>query len=194
MAGAEITLRWPATGVKGRRMRPDRPMLLYFAYGSNMSTRRLASRVASARAIAVARLPAHALRFHKQGRDGSAKCDACYTGSERDVVHGVVFGIAVDEKPLLDEQEGLGNGYEEKTARVTGVQGEHLQVVTYVATRIDASLRPLHWYKEHVLRGAVEHRLPEDYIAAIRAIESCADPDPGNHDHELSIYSGIPLP
>ena len=51
--------------------------MLYFAYGSNLSSARMAARVPSARVVARAQLPGHALRFHKVGRDGSAKCDAC---------------------------------------------------------------------------------------------------------------------
>jgi len=172
----------------------DTPVLLYFAYGSNMSTPRLVSRVASARAVAVAHLPAHALQFHKRGRDGSAKCDAAFTGSASDGVHGVVFEIAVSEKPLLDEKEGLGDGYDEKVVMVKDAAGECYRALTYYATHIDASLRPFHWYKEHVLRGALEHGLLDEYIAAIHAIESIPDPAPGKHDSELSIYSGITLP
>jgi len=173
----------------GYRDRTDEtPVLLYFAYGSNMSTPRLVSRVASARAVAAACLPAHALRFHKQGRDGSAKCDAYRTGLASDAVHGVVFRIAAAEKPLLDEQEGLGNGYGEKTVIVTGARGESYRAFTYYATRIDPCLRPYHWYREHVIRGAIEHRLRDGYIAAIRDIVSVDDPVPGKHDSELAIY------
>ena len=168
--------------------RSDTPSLLYFAYGSNMSSPRLRSRVASAHAIAVACLPAHDLRFHKHGRDGSAKCDACHTGLERDVVQGVVFSIDAAEKPCLDVCEGLGNGYSEKTVIVNGARGTHYLAFTYCATRTDASLQPYHWYKEHVLRGALEHGLGDAYIAAIRGIESIADPVIDNHQRELAIY------
>jgi len=175
------------------RTHPETPVLLYFAYGSNMSTPRLVSRVASAHAIAAACLPAHTLRFHKQGRDGSAKCDACHTGLASDAVHGVVFRIAAGEKALLDEQEGLGNGYGEKTVIVTGAHGKSYRAFTYYATCIDPCLRPFHWYLEHVIRGAIEHRLRDEYIAAIRAIASVGDPVPGRHDCELAIYSaGLP--
>ena len=104
----------------------DPPVLFYFAYGSNMSTPRLLNRVVSARAVAVACLPAHALRFHKRGRDGSAKCDAFYTGQDHDELHGVVYRIAAAEKPCLDECEGLGNGYDVKTVTVRGKNGTKL--------------------------------------------------------------------
>ncbi|MGD2112878.1 MAG: gamma-glutamylcyclotransferase [Gammaproteobacteria bacterium] len=167
---------------------PDTPGLLYFAYGSNMSTLRLRSRAASACAVAMAWLPGHALRFHKRGRDGTAKCDACHTGHDHDRVYGVVFEIEAHEKPDLDTWEGLGSGYEEKQVTVTDAAGARYQAFTYYATHIDSRLRPYRWYKEHVLRGAREHELPVAYIAAIRSIEAIDDPARDNHGRELSIY------
>ena len=59
----------------------------------------------------------------------------------------------------------------------------------YYATRINNSLKPFHWYKDHVLIGARENGLPADYIAQIEAVESLDDPKPERHARELSIYS-----
>jgi len=161
----------------------------YFAYGSNLSTPRLRTRTPSARVLGVAVLVGHRLEFHKSGRDGSAKCDAFETGEPRDRVIGVVFDIEDAEKPGLDRAEDLGRGYGEKRVTVTSMEGGSMQVLAYCATRIDASLRPFHWYKEHVLRGAREHGLPEEYIARISAIESIDDPGAMRHERELAIYS-----
>ena len=47
----------------------------YFAYGSNMSSRRLRERMPGARAESRAILPCHRLAWHKIGKDGSGKCD-----------------------------------------------------------------------------------------------------------------------
>jgi gamma-glutamylcyclotransferase len=162
--------------------------MLYFSYGSNMSTPRLADRVPSARSVAVALLHAHRLQFHKKGRDGSAKCDCEYTGDARDIVYGVVFRISAGEKPDLDRKEGLNKGYDETMVRVMTVDGALLEALTYQATSIDPSSKPFGWYKEHVLRGACEHRLPGGYIAAIEAVSAVPDPDPHRHERELSIY------
>ena len=160
--------------------------ILYFAYGSNMSTRRLVARVSSARAVSVAMLSGHSLEFHKIGKDGSAKCDAVYTDDLNDVVHGVVFEMALSEKPVLDRIEGLGRGYAEKDVIVSSESGKEFKAVTYYATNIDALLKPRDWYVEHVLRGAREHGLPSEYIGRIEAIESVPDPD--NYEVEMAIY------
>jgi hypothetical protein len=163
--------------------------LLYFSYGSNMSLPRIRQRVSNAQAVSVARLYQHRLRFHKRSLDGSAKCGIEHTRNPDDSVYGVVFHLLANEKPLLDSYEGLGNGYEEKTVAVFLPNDEVLKATTYYATHIDASLRPYHWYKEHVLRGAREHDLPGHYIDTIESVSSVADPDPVNHARELSVYS-----
>lgn len=83
-----------------------------------MSTPRLRKRVPSACVVAVARLLKHRLKFHKKSKDDSGKCDAECTNDEKDVVYGVVFGIAASEKPELDKHEGLNDGYEEKSVSI----------------------------------------------------------------------------
>jgi len=165
--------------------------LLYFSYGSNMSTPRIKHRVASAVVVSTAYLTEHSLRFHKKSIDGSAKCDIVNTQEPDDIVHGVVYELAASDKPILDEHEGLGNGYEEKQVSLMLPHGETITATTYYATYIDASLLPYRWYKEHVLRGAREHVLPPAHIAAIEAVASIADPDQENHAKELSIYSRL---
>ncbi|PXX92397.1 hypothetical protein DIT71_04145 [Marinobacter vulgaris] len=158
-----------------------------FCYGSNMSQRRLQARVPSARFVTVAQLHAHRLRFHKAAMDGSAKCDAAETEDPQDRVIGVVYEIADNEKPDLDRHEALGRGYDEKHVELVTGEG-YLRAWMYFATRINTSLKPFHWYKDHVLIGARENGLPADYIAQIEAVESINDPRYKRHERELAIY------
>jgi len=162
--------------------------MLYFAYGSNMSPKRLLQRVPSAVVVGVATLPGHRLAFHKIGRDGSAKCDAALTNTAADHVHGVIYRIAFGHKARLDAKEGLGCGYEQKTVEVQLRDQGRSSAFLYYATHIDASLRPFTWYREHVLCGARENALPEHYIAAIHAVDAVDDPDPQRHRLETAIY------
>ena len=161
----------------------------YFAYGSNMAVERLRARVPSARLVGTALLPGHALRFHKPGSiDGSAKCDAACTGDAADSVFGALYSILTGELALLDQFEARGHGYERKTVSV--VSGAHATVLaeTYFATLTDPRLRPLDWYKEHVLRGARALELPGAYIATIEAVAADVDVDAERRTRELSIY------
>ena len=153
-----------------------------------MSSLRLKARLPSARVEVTATLHGHALRFHKAGSDGSAKCDAFQTDHEADSLMGVVFSIDTAEKPTLDEIEGVGHGYEEKTVQVVTASAQVIEAFTYYATNIDRSLKPFHWYRHHVLTGASEHNLPQPYLAQISAIESVADPVPARQQREMAIY------
>lgn len=158
-----------------------------FAYGSNMSVARIRHRVPTARFVAVATLPGHRLEFRKNGKDGSAKCDAAATGKAEDRVIGVIYEIAVGDKPVLDRVEGLGAGYDEKQVELLA---EHRAVFAwmYVATDLDPFLRPFGWYKQHVLVGARENRLPALYVGRIEGVAAIDDPDAARAERELAIY------
>ena len=145
---------------------------LYFAYGSNMSTARLRGRTPSAQPVATGRVLHHVRRWHKRGRDGSGKCDIVFAGADSDdAVWGVLFRIADRERAALDRAEGLGIGYIETIVPVVTAAGS-CHAVTYQAKagQTDAALRPFAWYKAHVLRGAREHGLPADCVAALARV------------------------
>ena len=152
--------------------------MYYFAYGSNMLTRRLtaAARGPSARAIAVGKLLGRQLQFHKVGLDGSGKCDAELTECATDVVHGVLFEMSRADKLALDRLECAAGGYASQDVRIE-LTDDIALATTYVAQRTQRGLKPFHWYKALVVAGALEHRLPADYLAALRAVASVDDPD-----------------
>lgn len=157
---------------------PPEPVV-YFAYGSNMSTARLRERIPSCVPIGIATLPGHVLRFHKRGTDKSGKCNAFATGNE-DSVTGVRFRFDPAERSALDKAEGVGNGYECATVTVINEKGRRRKVLTYLASPeyIDDSLKPYGWYKDFALAGAMEHRLPPAYVAKyIQLVEAIEDPN-----------------
>lgn len=160
----------------------------YFAYGSNMSPVRLRSRTPSAQKLGVFVLKGHTLKFHKIGKDGSAKCNAYATDAETDIVEGVVFEIDPGELAELDRAEGLGNGYEKQRVTVSNPQGDTVEVFSYFATRINDSLLPFSWYKKHVLKGAKDADLSSDYMAKIKSVQTVDDPDSAREQRELVIY------
>lgn len=161
----------------------------YFSYGSNMSILRIMQRAPSVKKVAIGYLAMHRLKFHKvSNKDGSGKCDVHETGIVEDRVYGVVYDIPEYEKKQLDKEEGLGNGYDEKVVQVMLANGGVIDAITYVATNIDASLRPLDWYKEHVMRGARQNQLPVSYVKEIEAVEYDYDTDAERRKRELAIY------
>ena len=160
----------------------------YFAYGSNMSLKRIRQRVPSARVLGTFSLADHELRFHKHGRDDSGKCDAFYTGNHSHVVTGVLYEIDASEKSVLDQAEGLGNGYDEKEVSVSDAAGNVAKAVSYYATHINSSLLPFTWYKDHVLIGAREANIPKEYIARIEGVDTVGDPCREREFEQLAIY------
>ncbi|OQB75900.1 MAG: hypothetical protein BWX92_02316 [Deltaproteobacteria bacterium ADurb.Bin135] len=150
--------------------------LLYFAYGSNMLSKRLRapSRTPSALFLDTGFVEGRKLTFDKLSSDGSGKCDIESTGNPSDKVYGVLYEIIQSEKTALDKAEGLGKGYEEQAVAVITPSGPH-KAIAYVGTSKKPDLKPFHWYKELVVAGAIEHLLPEEYVQNIRAVESKPD-------------------
>ncbi len=162
--------------------------ITYFAYGSNMASHRLLQRLPNAKHIGLATLAQHRLNFHKNSAGLSGKCNIELTGRVADEVIGVIYEISLEDKQLLDQIEDLGIGYDEKTVELRTVSGQTLFAITYFAIDIDKSMIPYHWYKQHVLHGAIEHNLPRDYIKQIEATPSKPDPDKRRNLRELAIY------
>lgn len=152
-------------------MRPE--TFLYFAYGSNMLTRRLLGRTPSARTVGVATLAGHELRWHKVSKDGSGKCDIVPAAADS-VVYGVLYEISLADQPALDVVEGLGWGYRQVQLEVQSEIGP-LLALSYQATNIDHGTRPYDWYKALVVAGAQEHKLAADYVQTLEAVTAVED-------------------
>ena len=160
----------------------------YFAFGSNMASHRLLQRLPMARFSEIAHLKQHRLSFRKNDAGQSGKCDVKFTGNSTDIVIGVIYKISDDDRLILDQYEGLGLAYDSKQVEVTTESKETLYAFTYTALNIDSSMTPYHWYKEHVLRGAIEHGFPAEYIQFIEQFKSKPDPDQQRSERELCIY------
>lgn len=141
----------------------------YFAYGSNLCAARLAARAPSAVYVGIGNLPGHELRFHKRGRDGSAKADAMAVDGPS-VVWGAVAELDPGDVQRLDAFEP---GYERVELHIQG-----LDVTAWVYRAgtdvIATGLAPQDWYLDLVVRGARARGLPDHYIAWLSAHRSVA--------------------
>jgi len=143
--------------------------MTYFAYGSNMLEERLkaTNRVPNAALLCTGLVHGWTMRFEKRSIDRSAKCNIAQSESSADTVHGVVFEVPESELPAL----------------------------AYVADpdAIDRSLQPYCWSQELVVARAAQHRLPQNYIAQLRAFSCKDDPNPNRAtkleaDQALAAY------
>lgn len=161
-----------------------------FAYGSNMPAARLRERCPSARAVGIAELPSHELRWHKRSIDGSGKCDIVAVDTPNASVFGVLYEIAAHEKAALDRAEGLGSGYEEiEIAVLCG--GNPVESKAYRATDTNPALRPYTWYRALVIAGAREHGLPAPYIASLESVAADEDQDRVRHDERMALIAEV---
>ena len=165
--------------------------MLIFAYGSNMNLNRLTKRVPSAVKVSNAFLPGHKLVCNKISNDGSAKANIIKT-DVLDVVWGVLFIIDSNEKPLLDKAEGLGKGYNEDTLTFFDETNNSHAAQIYIADNkpIDSTLLPYDWYKEFIVSGAIQNKLPAEYILQLQSIGCICDHDEERRTKNYSILSG----
>ena len=140
-------------------------MELYFAYGSNMSSRRLSARVAGARALGRAHLDGWRLAFNKPGRDGSGKANLLETLAGG--TWGVLYEIPALEWSVLD---GFEPGYLRTRFRLLR-DGRELEAQAYVFADPPRAraMRPSATYLAHLLEGAKEHELPTCHVDYIRS-------------------------
>lgn len=146
----------------------------YFAYGSNLHPARLVERLGRVRLLSVAQLDEHALVFHKQGRDGSGKCDIVRAPGDR--VFGALYELSREALLQLDRIEG--RGYQRELVRVvTWPAGAIHDAWTYRARPVarNLGLQPAGWYSDLVLAGARYHELPQDYIARLAEVPARLD-------------------
>lgn len=154
----------------------------YFAYGSNMLTRRLTdwSRAPSAVACGIARAPGFVVRFHKVGADGSGKCTLVATSHHAEAAFGVLCDVADADAETLDRAEGVHTGgYARLAVKLQLSAVRMVSAMAYVAgeRHVDAARVPFDWYRDLVVAGAIEHGLPPRYVEELARVPAAADPD-----------------
>jgi len=152
----------------------------YFAYGSNMLLERLQKRCKTACFLGVAVAHGYTLDFSKKSKDdGSGKATIAKTGNDT-ALYGALFEIDLNECPSLDWAEG--SDYDRKDEFVVRRvdNDKELTVTTYIAKHdaMEKTLTPYHWYKELILAGARQTKLPDSFIANLEKIRSAHDPCP----------------
>lgn len=144
--------------------------ILYFAYGSNMSSVRLRSRIPSVKVVDQAYLKDRKVLFNKRSTDGSGKANL--VESHGDVTWGVLYEMNDSDVEQLDRIE---KGYQRIKIRVWQPDGETLEAVTYQSTQLTDDPIAYDWYKDLLITGARDHHLPQDYIAYLEQLPAKPD-------------------
>lgn len=144
--------------------------ILYFAYGSNMSSVRLCSRIPSVKVVDQAYLKDRKVLFNKRSTDGSGKANL--VESPGDVTWGVLYEMNDSDVEQLDRIE---KGYQRIKIRVWQPDGETLEAVTYQSTQLTDDPIAYDRYKDLLITGARNHHLPQDYIAYLEQLPAKPD-------------------
>ena len=174
-----------------RETSKERPMnrFLYFAYGSNLLTGRLADRCPSARYHATACIDDLAIEFSKESReDGSGKATLVPSHGHR--LYGVVYEVALSELETLNRVE---SGYDLKHDFKVFLPDTDtpLTVKTYIAPGWNRKpgLKPFDWYLALIVAGAIEHGFPQAEIRAYQNMEFRTDNKGENKSETLRLLN-----
>ncbi|MBC8259989.1 MAG: gamma-glutamylcyclotransferase [SAR324 cluster bacterium] len=138
----------------------------YFAYGSNMSARRIRHRLGWAPSRIATILPDYLLAFDKQSNDGGKANIQCSTGNQ---VEGVLYFVKEQDLLILDGFEGVAEReYERQEIEVLDRAGHLMPAVAYVALNTGKETRPTREYLNYLLEG--EHLLSPDYVSSLEEI------------------------
>ena len=146
----------------------------YFAYGSNMQSATLRGRrgIEYRRALP-GRVAGWRLVLDKPPVVSVGGAFANIVADPSSAVLGVLFEITPDDLAHLDLTEGviIGNYHRvEVTAQPLIDDSDVVVAHTLTSERRDPLARPTQRYMSLLLDGAIEHGLPDDYIAFLRSI------------------------
>ena len=146
---------------------------LYFGYGSNLFSERIHINSPSATKISIARLNDYELSFgnFSKGWGGASATIKPKKGSH---VWGVVWEIDMENLPFLDKQEGVPYVYQRlEDMKVTTPESETVSVLTYHLVKgLDMAPIPSAVYHSIILKGAMEHGLPDEYMKFLQGIKN----------------------
>lgn len=128
----------------------------YFAYGSNLSTRRMSVE----RGIKIlernrATLNDYELRFNKTARDNPQEGKGNIVRAKNMVVEGIIYDISESDLKKLDGFEGCPIGYGRDIVMVRLENGSEVNAFVYVAkpSQVRNDLKPSMEYLNYLLEG-----------------------------------------
>jgi len=138
----------------------------YFAYGSNMDSARIKSRLGYIPSHKIAILSDYRFGYQKaashKGRMGFATV-VKHTGQK---VWGKAFAITKDDLASLDGFEGVPYSYKRDLVPLKTKDGQELKAVIYLPAQYNRKkLFPRRDYLAHIIKGGKE--LPQDYVNKI---------------------------
>ncbi|GFO25295.1 gamma-glutamylcyclotransferase [Plakobranchus ocellatus] len=159
----------------------------YFAYGSNLLRERILINNPTAKLYGIGKLSGYRFGFDAPKGErldrwlGSGA--TIFKADPSSYVYGVIWDMNYSDLKSLDRQEGCYNAIQVDVKVVSRIAppgqqesadgadvGEHtVQCRTYQLKNVTGANLPSPHYKEVILMGARQNRLPQDYIAFLEA-------------------------
>ncbi len=155
-------------------------MSWYFAYGSNMQSETLRGRrnVVWRRAVA-ARAPGWRVVFDKPPLFAIGCGFANLIADPTTTALGVAFELDDAELAHIELTEGVAIGNYARVAiaiePLATVPDPPTTAFTLATDKRDPTLQPSTRYMALLIAGAIEHELPADYVALLRAVPACEE-------------------
>jgi gamma-glutamylcyclotransferase len=164
-------------------MDESREEVLYFAYGSNLSTAQMLQRCPNSTPVGLGRLEGWKWFINQRGYANVARSSSSPempSPPEGDVVYGLLYLLPTQDEEALDRAEGVPyayqKGYEDvawlSDHRGRALVGERLRPLVYIDVERTVPGLPRAEYVGRMERGiadAVENwGMPEDYAAFMR--------------------------
>ncbi len=145
--------------------------MYYFTYGSNMKTKRLEKRVGKAVVMGKATLKDYCLKFNKLGKDRSGKANI--ESKENSLVEGTLFNLTEEQFKRLNTYEGVPTHYFRSKMNVIESNDNTVVAEVYIANpnKVQGNLRPKCEYLQHLIDGADEYSLNDQYKQFLASFE-----------------------
>ncbi|XP_018898373.1 gamma-glutamylcyclotransferase isoform X1 [Bemisia tabaci] len=165
---------------------------LYFAYGSNLLTKRIHINNPTAVRKGIAKLENYRLDFNYYSHRWKG-CAATVVPDEGKHVYGALWEIGNENMAALDKQEGVDTHvYEVIKVSVQTPEGTSVESRSYQLCDLPPPVpegekfpderRPSKIYLRTIIDGAIESKLPAEYITYLRSF-----PDNG-YEGEINLH------
>lgn len=167
--------------------------LLYFAYGSNMLTKRIIQNAPSANFVDIGELEKYKLEFYFY----TDKWKGCYSTITYDCnssIYGIIWSIDDTDIKSLDQEELVDQNVYTKIPviiksfsddpRTSRVYSCFSYILTDYIRYIPCNNQPSVTYLTTIVNGAIEHKLPNQYIETLKKIKN-------NKMFDYNLYKSV---
>nr|BAN20850.1 conserved hypothetical protein [Riptortus pedestris] len=149
----------------------------YFAYGSNLLEKRIHINNPTAKRVSIGKLQNFRLDFNYWSERWGGNA-ATVVPDDNECVWGAIWDIDNSNMADLDRQEGVDAGvYKVINVNVEDPSGANMTCRSYqlcslptYSPQLPSSRYPSKIYLDTIIKGAVESKLPNDYIEKLRNI------------------------